>query len=336
VADTPSDLSRLLALVQGFRASQVTYVIAKLGIADRLAESPRTADELAAAVSVNADRLGRMLRLAAYYGLVAEVSGHRFELTTIGRPLCTGVAGSVKATAVMLGEEHYRAWADLLHSVRTGEPAFDHVFGAPFFDYMTTHPETQATFDAAMSDGVDVILTSLADKYDYAKSRVLVDVGGGNGSLAAVILRRHPHLEAVIYDQPQVLEAADQYLTAAGVRSRCRLVQGNFFESVPEGADAYLLSNILHDWDDGRALRILKNCRAAMAPQGAVLLVESVIPEHGQPSRAAMFDVNMMVVLTGRERTEEQYRALLAAAHFQLAKVTPIGGGESLIEARPL
>ncbi len=336
MADTPSDLSRLLALVQGFRASQVTYVIAKLGIADRLAESPRTADELAAGLSVNADRLGRMLRLAAYYGLVAEVSGQRFELTPIGRPLCTGVAGSVKATAVMLGEEHYRAWADLLHSVKTGEPAFDHVFGTPFFDYMKTHPETQATFDAAMSDGVDAFYGSLADNYDFAKSRILIDVGGGNGSLSSVILKRHPHLEAVIYDQPQVLEAADQYLNAAGVRSRCRLVPGNFFDSVPEGGDAYLLSNIVHDWDDERALSILRNCRAAMAAQGAVLLVESVMPEHGQPSRAAMFDVNMMVVLTGRERTEEQYRGLLAAADLQLTRVTPISGGESLIEARPL
>jgi len=336
VADAPSDVSRLLVLVQGFRASQVTYVVAKLGIADLLAESPRTADELAAVLDVNADRLGRVLRLAAYYGVVAEVSGHRFELTPIGRPLRTGVAGSVKATAVMLGEEHYRAWADLLYSVRTGEPAFDHVFGAPFFDYMNAHPATQATFDAAMSDGVDVILTSLADNYDFEKSSVVVDVGGGNGSLSALILKRHPHLEAIIYDQPQVLESADRYLTAAGVRSRCRMVQGNFFESVPEGADVYLLSNIVHDWDDERALRILRNCRAGMAPQGAVLLVDSVIPEHGEPSRAAMFDVNMMVVLTGRERTEEQYRALLAAADLRLIKVTPIGGGESLIEARPI
>lgn len=327
-------MSRLLALVQGFRASQVTYVIAKLGIADRLAESPRTADELAAGLDVNADRLGRVLRLAAYYGLVDEVSDRRFELTPIGRLLRTGVAGSVKATAVMLGEGHYRAWADLLYSVRTGEPAFDYVFGAPLFDYMTAHPEAQATFDAAMSDGVDVILTSLADSYDFANARVLVDVGGGNGSLSAVILKGHPHLEAVIYDQPQVLEAADRYLTAAGVRSRCRLVPGNFFESVPVSADAYLLSNIVHDWDDERALRILRNCRVGMGPQGAVLLVESVIPNHGQPSRAAMYDVNMMVMLTGRERTDEQYRALLAAADLQLIKVTPIGGGESLIEAR--
>ena len=334
--ETPEDLQRLLALVQGFRATQVTYVIAKLGVADLLAESPLTAADLAGMVNVNAEALGRVLRLAAYYGLVAEVPGERFELTPIGRPLAADARGSIKATAIMLGEEHYRAWGHLLHSVKTGEPAFDHVFGAPFFDYMAAHPDTQATFDAAMSSGVDVFFASLADSYEFSKSRVLVDVGGGNGSLSAMVLNAHPHLEAVIYDQPQVLEAADQYLAAEGVRSRCTLLAGNFFESVPRGGDVYVLSNIVHDWDDDRALRILRNCRAAMLPDAAVLLVESVLPEHGQPSRAAMHDVNMMVVLTGRERTEEQYRVLLGAADLRLTRVTPLLDRECVIEARPV
>ena len=151
-----------------------------------------------------------------------------------------------------------------------------------------------------------------------------------------MILKAHGHLEAVIYDQPQVLEAADRYLAAAGVRSRCSLLAGNFFESVPKGGDVYVLSNIVHDWDDERALRILRNCRAAMAPEASVLLVESILPEHGEPSRAAMFDVNMMVVLTGRERTEEQFRALLGAADLRLTKVTPLLDRESVIEARPV
>jgi len=336
VAETPEDLQRLLALVQGFRATQVTYVVAKLGLADRLAKSALTAAELASIVNVNADALRRVLRLAAYYGLVAEVGGERFELTRIGRPLAADARGSVKATAIMLGEEHYRAWGELMHSVKTGEPAFDHVFGAPFFDYMAAHPETQATFDAAMSSGADVFFASLADCYEFSKSRVLVDVGGGNGSLSAMILKTHGHLEAIIYDQPQVLKAADRYLAAAGVRSRCSLLAGNFFESVPKGGDVYVLSNIVHDWDDERALRILRNCRAAMAPEASVLLVESILPEHGEPSRAAMFDVNMMVVLTGRERTEEQFRALLGAADLRLTKVTPLLDRESVIEARPV
>lgn len=327
---------RLIALTQGYRSTQVTYVIAKLGLADHLAEAPLTAAELAARVNVNAESLRRVLRLAAFYGLVAEVPGERFELTPLGRPLCDDSEGSVKATAVMLGEEHYTSWGALLHSVRTGEPGFEHVYGAPFFDYMAGHPDTQATFDAAMSSGLDVLLRSLADSYDFSKTRTLVDVGGGNGSIAAMLLKRNPSMEAVIYDQPHVLEAAEQYLTSAGVRSRCRLVPGDFFRSIPDGGDVYVLSNIVHDWDDDRALRILQNCRAAMAPVAVMLLIESVLPEHGRSSAAAMMDVNMMVLLTGRERTEAQYRELLAAARLRLTKVAPIYELESLLEARPV
>jgi hypothetical protein len=324
----------LVALVQGFRSTQVTYVIAKLGLADQLAESPLTAAELGYRVNVDGARLGRVLRLAAFYGLVAELPGERFELTAYGRPLCSEVEGSIKATATMLGEEHYAAWGALIHSVKTGEPGFEQIFGAPFFDYMAAHPDTQAIFDAAMSAGVDVFLRSLVETYDFSKAHVIVDVGGGNGSISAMVLNRYPGIEAVVYDQPQVLEAADRYLTAAGVRRRCRLVPGDFFSSVPGGGDLYLLSNIVHDWDDDRALRILKNCRAAMTSAGAVLLVEEVLPEHGQPSRAAMADVNMMVLLTGRERTEEQFRSMLAAADLRLTKVIPLRERESLLEAR--
>ncbi len=321
--------------MRGYRATQVVYVIAKLGLADQLARAPMTAPELAEKVNVQAASLGRVLRLAAYYGLVAEVPEHRFELTPLGQQLRDGVEGSVKATAVMLGEEHYGAWGALLHSVTSGQPGFEHVYGAPFFDYMASHPQTQATFDAAMSAGSDVLLSSLAGSYDFSTCRVLVDVGGGNGSLSAMILARNPEMEAVIYDQPQVLEAAERHLSAAGVRERCRLVPGNFFQSVPEGCDIYLLSNIVHDWDDERAVRILKNCRAAMAPAAAVLLLEMVLPEHGQPSPATVADVNMMVLLTGRERTEEEYRTLLRAADLRVTGVIPVSETDSLIEARP-
>ena len=311
------------------------YVFAKLELADHLAASPLTAAQLASRANVDAVSLGRVLRMAAFLGIVAEVPGQRFELTAQGRPLRSAVEESVTATAVMLGEEHYRAWGELLHSVKTGEPAFDHVYGAPFFDYMAAHPDTQATFDAAMSSGSEVFLGTLADSYEFSKSCVLVDVGGGNGSVSSIILKRHPAIEAVIYDQPQVLEAADRYLSHAGVRDRCRLVPGDFFSSVPEGGDLYILSNIVHDWDDERALRILRNCRTAMKPDGAVLLLELVMPEHGRPSRAAVADVNMMVLLTGRERTEEQYRSLLGSAGLRLTNVLELSAFESLIEAKP-
>jgi len=336
VTDAHLAVESVLKLLYGYRSTQASYVVAKLGLADQLESGSLTAKELAARVNVKSESLSRVLRLAAFFGLVAEVPDERFELTSLGRLLGTDVEGSVRATAIMLGEEHYGAWGSLLHSVRTSEPAFERVYGSPFFDYMAAHPDVQATFDAAMSAGMDVLLTSLADTHDFSKSRVVVDVGGGNGSVSAMVLKRNPSLEAVIYDQPQVLRAADRYLSEAGVRSRCRLVPGDFFESVPEGGDVYVLSNIVHDWDDERALRILRNCRAAMAPGATVLLLEAVLPEHGNPSIAAMADVNMMVLLTGRERTEQQYRELLGAADLRLTGVTPIWERESLLEAQPL
>jgi SAM-dependent methyltransferase len=335
VSEASPDLERLLALVRGFRSTQVVYVIAKLRLADHLAEGPLTAEELASRVDVDPENLGRVLRLAAFYGLVTELAEGQFELTPLAQPLRGDVDDSIAANAVMLGQEHYRAWASLLHSVRSGESAFQHVYGIPMFDYLAQHADAQADFDAAMGVGTEVVLKSMVDVYDFSKSRVIVDVGGGNGSVSAMILKRNPAMEAVVYDQPQVLEAAERYLSEAGVRARCRLVPGNFFESVPQGGDIYFLSNIVHDWDDERALRILRNCRAAMTPAAAVLLLETILPEHGHPSEAAMGDVNMMVMLTGRERTAAQYRKLLADADLQLRKVVAVSAHDSLIEARP-
>jgi len=334
VGDPKTDLDRLFALQYGYRSTQVVYVIAKLGLADHLADAQLTADELAARVHADSLSLGRVLRLAAFYGLVEERPGGRFGLTPLGRPLSGEGDDSAKAFATMLGEEHYGAWGSLLHSVKTGEPAFNNVYGAPFFDYMAAHPATQATFDAAMSAVSETFLGQLTDSYDFSKVRVLVDVGGGNGSVSARILKRNPAMQAVIYDQPQVLEAADRYLSEAGLRARCRLVPGDFFSSVAERGDLYVLSNIVHDWDDERAVRILRNCRVAMKTTGAVMLIEAVMPEHGLPSRVAMADVNMMVLLTGSERTEEQYRSLLREADLSLTRVIPMSA-LSLLEARP-
>ncbi|HLY35983.1 MAG TPA: methyltransferase [Candidatus Limnocylindria bacterium] len=335
--EADNQIDRVVSLMRGFRATQTVYVVAKLGLADRLSGSPATAQEVAADVDAHPDSLQRVMRLAAFYGLFEEIEGGRFALTSLGRALTSSSPDSVKPLAVMVGEAQYEAWGALLHSVRTGTPAFEHVHGAGFFEYLAAHPEAQEVFDAAMSVGVNVRTSRLPDVVDFSASRLLVDVGGGNGSLAAAVLKRHPHLRAVIYDQPQVLEAADKYLSAIGVRERCELVSGSFFESVPPGGDVYLLSNIVHDWDDERALRILRNCRAAMKPEGAVLLVETVLGEHGRPSAATLADVNMLVLLTGRERTENEFRALLERADFRLTAVNELSWDhECALEARPL
>lgn len=235
----------------------------------------------------------------------------------------------------MLGLEHYRAWGDLLYAVRTGRPAFSHVYGTDLFAYLSEHPDSQAAFDAAMAGNVEMQVGSLAAAYDFSAARVIVDVGGGNGAVAAAILAAHTDLTAIIQDQPQVLTAAKDFLSRRGLLQRCRLAPGNFFDSVPEGGDLYVMSHIVHDWDDAAALRILGNCRAAMAPSSKLLLLEAVLPPHGTTAPAMLFDVNMLVMLGGRERTEAEFRKLLENAGFRLDTIVPLSDRRSLLEASP-
>ena len=275
-----------------------------------------------------------MLRLAALFGLVTEESDERFQLAPLGEPLRSTVPGSVRHVAIQLGELHYGAWGDLLHSAITGESAFEHVYTKPLFDYLAQHPDAQATFDAYMTANKDPFAAALAEKYDFSEFRHIVDVGAGSGSVSAAILSGNPKLEAIIFDQPQVISAAMRLLTAAGLHARCRLVPGDFFESIPTGGDIYMLSNIIHDWDDARAVGILRNCRAAMKRATPLILLETVLPPHGQPTRALLADVNMMVMLTGKERTEDEYGSLLHTAGLRLSRIVPISQRLSLIEAR--
>jgi hypothetical protein len=260
VVNAPDDLDRLMSLLRGYRATQAVYVVAKLGLADRLeALGSATAAQLAAEVGANAKSLYRFMRMASFYGLFEEIDADRFRLTPLGALLASSAADSMRPLALMVGEIQYEIWGALIHSVLTGEPALEHIHGAPLFEYLSRNPELQAVFDAAMSVGVKARPSRLADLVDFSKAQVVVDVGGGNGSLAASILIAHPHLRAIVFDQAQVLEAADMYLTEAGVRERCELVAGSFFDSVPVRGDVYLLSNIVHDWDDARAETILRN-----------------------------------------------------------------------------
>lgn len=335
-APAGTDHERLLALVHGFRASQVIHVLAVLGIADRLAAGPATAQQLAAGVSVDAGALARVLRLAAYLGVVEEAPGDRFSLTAVGEGLRSDVPRSMRSGAIMLGAEHYRAWADLLYAVRTGAPAFPHVFGTDMFSYLSQHPDSQAVFDAAMAGNVEMQIGSLADAYDFSAVGVLVDVGGGNGAVAAGVLAAHPGMTAVIEDQPQVLDAAREYLSRRGLLERCRLVPGSFFDFVPEGGDVYVMSHIVHDWSDEAAAKILRNCRAAMKLSSKLLLLEAVVPPHGTPAPVSLFDVNMLVMLGGKERTEEEFRRLLGDAGFTLDAIAPLSDRRSLIEAKPV
>jgi SAM-dependent methyltransferase len=332
VASAPT-VDRLVTMMNGFRNTQVTYVVAKLGVADHLADVPLTAAEVAGKVHADADGLGRILRLAALFDLVAEEPGDRFRLTPMGEMLRTDSPRSLRAVAIQLGELHYAAWGDLLHSATTGESAFEHVYGAPLFDYLSRHPAAQTTFDAYMSANKDPFASALNDKYDFSRLGVLVDVGAGNGSVSAGVLSANPKLEAIIFDRPAAMTAAERFVAEAGLQDRCRLVAGDFFESVPMGGDVYMLSNVIHDWDDARAGKILRNCRASMKRNTPLILLETVLPPHGQPNGAVMADVNMLVMLTGQERTEGAYKSLLRASGFHPSRTIPISPRLSLIEA---
>jgi hypothetical protein len=335
---TSESLSPPLALRQmltGAWSAQCLYVAAKLELADRVKDGPKSSAELAAATGAHPDALYRVLRALASVGVFAEDGQGRFGLTPLAACLRRDVPGSQWAMAVMMGEEHFRAWAEVLFSVRTGKPAFDKVYGRPIFDHLADHADAARTFDAAMTGVHGAETAAMLDAYDFAGLGTLVDVGGGNGSLLIGTLQRHPGLRGVLFDRPHVIERARENLRAAGLEGRCTVAGGDFFDSVPAGGDAYLLRHIIHDWDDERSLVILRNCRRVISSARRLLVVETVIPPGNGASFAKFLDVNMLVIPGGRERTEAQYRELFGAAGFRLTRVVPTRMEVDVIEAVP-
>ena len=320
----------------GTWVAQAISVIAKLGTADALADGPQTVDELAAAANAHAPALYRVLRALASVGIFAEDQDGRFHLTPLAEPLRSEVPGSVRSFAIMLGEEwNWRPWGHLLHSVTTGQPAFENTYGTGIFAYMAERPEASAIFDAAMTSRSGPDAEAVTAAYDFSTFRTVVDVGGGRGSVLASILRANPDVRGILFDQTHVIPGAREYLDAAGLGQRCQLVSGDFFESVVAGGDAYVLKWILHNWDDERALRILERCRQAVPTTGRLLLVQTVIPPGNDPSSGKLADVAMLVWTGGKERTEAEYRALLATAGFELTRVVPTRSSLSVVEAIP-
>jgi hypothetical protein len=329
----------LLDLAFGYRLSQAVYLAAKLGVADLLAGGPREGTDLARSTGTSAPSLSRVLRLLAAAGVFAEVAPDRFALAPPGALLRTDAAESLRASIVMGMELEYPAWGQLLHAVTSGEPGFPRAFGMPVWEYLARNQEMGAVFDAAMVDLTGRQAAAVVAAYDFSGYSVVVDVGGGRGTLLAAILAAHPGLHGVLFDAPQVVGGARPLLDRARVADRCTLVGGDFFESVPEGGDAYVLKWITHDWDDAHAVTILQNCRRAMGARGTLLLVERVLPPG--PASAAHLealrgDVHMLVLLGGRERTAEQFAGLLDAAGFRLDRIVPTGSVLSIVEGTPI
>jgi hypothetical protein len=310
-------------------------VAAKLGIADLLVDGPRSAEELAAATKTQAGALYRVLRALASVGIFSEVTSGRFALTPMAELLRSDTSNSIRALAIMYAEEQYRAWDDVLHSVRTGQPAFEHAFGLPYFDYFATHPEASQVFNEAMVGWTSQVVEAVVAAYDFSPFGAVVDVGGGHGALLAAILKSAPAARGILFDLPQVVESAEPFLAAAGVADRCARVGGDFFGEIPSGADAYLLAQILHDWDDEHSVAILRQVRRAMPDYGKLLVVELTLPEGDAPAFRKWMDLHMLVLLNGRERTARQYSDLFHTAGFELARTIPTHTGQSIVEAVP-
>ncbi len=327
----------LLRMTNAFQASQAIHVAATLGIADLLEDGPRSADELAEATGTHATTLYRLLRALASVGVFAEETDGRFGSTPLAEYLRTDAPGSLRGWAMYIGQPSFwTSWGRLLDSVRTGEPAFPEVNGTNAWEYLAAHPEESAIFDAAMTGLSAGVVEAVVQSYDFSGIGVLVDVGGGEGTLLAAILAANPALRGILFDQPHVVARAEDLLARTGVVDRCEVVSGSFFEAVPGGADAYLLKSIIHDWDDPAAIEILRKCRAAIAETGKLLLVEFVIEAGNEPDRAKFSDLNMLVMLGGRERTADDFGRLYAEAGFRLTDIIRTGSAFAVIEGVPV
>ena len=307
-----SPSQQLDQMITGYWTSQAIYAAAKFGIADLLTDGPRTVEQLAEASSTNSDALYRLLRALASIGIFSEISPKEFSLPPLAEPLRSDVDGSKRALALMSGNEQFRAWGEIAYSIQTGNSAFDKVFGKPIFDYLSETPEMARIFDAAMTGIHGRETGDVLDAYDFSGVEVLADIGGGNGSNITSILQQYPAMKGVLFDLPYVVDRARERVEAAGVSNRCQLIEGNFFESVPEGADAYLMRHIIHDWDDEKSLTILRNCHSAMPANSKLLVVESVIPPGNERFAGKFLDLVMLLIPGGKERTEAEFPKLLS------------------------
>ena len=326
----------LMQMMDGIKVTQLIYVAAKLGLADLLVDGPKSSEELAAAVDAHPGALYRVLRALSSLGIFHEISGGRFDLTPLAEPLRSDIPGSLRAWATVCGEDwHMRMWNEILYSVKTGQGGFPHAHGMGSFEYFQHHPEKGATFYEAMTNLTAQVSGAVLASYDFSGVRKIVDVGCGVGTFTTAILGAHPHLSATLFDIPPVIEQARQVVGASGLAERCDFVAGDFFQSVPAGGDAYVLKNIIHDWNDEKAITILRNCREAMAADGRVLIVEMVVQPGNDPSPAKMFDITMLVAEGGQERTEAEQQRILQAAGLRLSRVVPTPSPVSVIEAVP-
>jgi hypothetical protein len=327
----------VLRMIQGLHISRAVYVAAKLGIADLLADGPRPATELAQLTKAHAPSLYRILRLLTALNVLSEPPPRQFALTPLGERLRTGVPGSLRNWAMLTDQlGGLRPFDRILDTVMSGEAGLKLEYDLTPFEFLGKHPAAEIGYQAAMSERTAAFAPSVGATYDFSRMRRIVDVGGGRGTLLAAVLAARPHLHGVVFDLPEVVAGAARTLQAAGVADRGTVDGGDFFVAVPGGGDGYLLANVLQDWDDGRSVAILRNCRRAMHLDGKVLVVQRMIfsdPEKSIPTLVS--DLNMLVLTGGQERTEEEYARLFAGADLRLTSVLPVAYPYGVFEGAP-
>ena len=329
------ETEKLTQIMFSAALSRALSTVAELGVADAIeAGIPQSVEALARATGTHERSLYRLLRFMASHGLFQEVSPRQFDHTPLSSCLRTDAENSFRAAGQMM-HRMFSAWDGLHHSALTGEPGFNKVFGQPIFDYIGTHPELAPIFDAGMTAIHGYETGAMLDAYDFSGIEVLADIGGGNGSLISAVLQRYPAMKGILFDLGHVIGRARDNVQANGLSDRCTVIEGSFFESIPGGADAYVFRHIIHDWTDEQSVQILSHCRSVIPNNGRLLLVEAVVPTGNDPSLAKDFDMAMMTLPGGIERTAEEYEQLLAQAGFQLSSITPTPSTVSVIEGKP-
>jgi hypothetical protein len=332
-------IGQVLQIGGGMLYTAALYTATKLGVPDLLSNGPRTTTDLAAATGSNEDALYRVLRALAGLGIFDEVAPRTFANTPPTEYLRSDVPGSVRDSVIWMANPfHFNVWKELPYSVKTGKPAVDHLYGKPCFECFDMLPDVAADFNAAMTCMSSKLVPAVLDAYDFTGVNTLMDVAGGHGFVICEILRRYPEMKGIIFDIAPVIEGAKCRVCALRLDHRCNAVAGNFFDEIPAGADAYYFQHIIHDWNDEKALTILKNTHRALkgVPNGRIIVVDCVLPENSDPHFGKLLDLEMLLMPGGRERTEKELRVLFPKAGFEITKILLTNGIESVTEARPV
>ena len=326
--------AQVIQMATGHWLSKIIYTAVKLDLADRLADGPKSADDLAEPMGLHAPSLHRFMRTLAGFGILTERENRQFALTPMGESLKTGAPGSARASILTFcGPTFTKGFDQFTHSLETGSTGFEKAFGKPIFDYFADHLDEASMFSEAMVGFHGGETPAVAAAYDFSQFGTIVDVGGATGNMLAAVLSRHPEPRGILFDMAHVVTDAPAHLENTGIADRVSIESGSFFESVPEGGDAYILSHIIHDWSEEQCLTILGNVRRAMNPDGKLLIVEFVLPEGDTPHLGKLADMIMLVIPGGQERTPAEYDELLTKAGFKMTRVIPTESPVSIVEA---